>query len=80
MYYMHIKFNTHKITLVDKYLQFKLFNKRYELAGGRRGLGLPLEDYFLQVQTSLELWPSSDVSATTIAFLRAYSFFLLALI
>jgi hypothetical protein len=27
----------------------KSFNKRYELAGGGRGLGPPLEDYFLQV-------------------------------
>jgi hypothetical protein len=50
---MHIKFNTHKRShKSNKFLQCikSLINKRYhELAGGRRGLGPPLEDYFLQV-------------------------------
>jgi hypothetical protein len=65
---MHIKFScSHNFTI---YLQQVIQQK---LAGGGRCLGPPLEDYFFQVRTSLELWPSSG-------FFWASSFFLLALI
>jgi hypothetical protein len=57
----------------------KSFNKRYQLVGGGRGLRPPLEDYFLHVQTSL-LRASSSAFFWVSYFLRASSFFLLALI
>jgi hypothetical protein len=65
--------------------QQESFNKRY-LIRRRKRHWTTMEVYFLQVLTSLELWPSSDVGATTIAFLQvssflwSSSFFLLALI
>jgi hypothetical protein len=65
---MHIKFScSHKLNI---YLQQVIQQK---LAGGGRGLGLPMGDYFLKVRTSLEHWPSSDLQATTITFLQASS-------
>jgi hypothetical protein len=73
---MYIKFSSSAHTRSNKFniiYIIKSFNKRYQLAGGGRGIGLSLEDYFFQVQTSLELWSSSDVSVTTIAFLRTSS-------
>jgi hypothetical protein len=62
--------HTHHISPINIY-NIKSFNKIYEIAGGGRGLGWSLKDYFLQVRTSLELWSSSVVGATTITFLRA---------
>jgi hypothetical protein len=70
MQYMHIKFNclahttSHKS---NKYLLHQVI-QQYELAGGGRGLGPPIEDYFLHVRTSLELWPSLDFGVTIITF------------
>jgi hypothetical protein len=64
------------------------FNKRYIIASRRRERPWTIlgGHYFLQVRTSLELCPTSDLWATTItffwasSFLRASSFFLLTLI
>jgi hypothetical protein len=97
MHYMHIKLSSSAHTTSNKsnniYNIQESFNKRY-LTRRRRRPWTTMKDYFLQVLTSLELWPSSDVGATTVAFLRASfstffyassflrssSFFLLALI
>jgi hypothetical protein len=74
LYVYQVQHTQDHISLTNIYSIKSLINKRYhELAGGGRGIGPPLDDYFLYVQTSLELWPSSDVGATTIAFLRASS-------
>jgi hypothetical protein len=97
MHYMHIKFSCLAYTWSHKfniYLQYQVIQQKISASRRReRGIELSLENYFLQVQTSLKLWPSSDVGTTTIAFLQAFSsaffhassllqdsFFLLALI
>jgi hypothetical protein len=66
---MHIKFScSYKFNI---YLQQVIQQKLVEEG---RDLGPPLNDYFLKVRTSLELWASSDLKATTIAFFQASSF------
>jgi hypothetical protein len=73
---MHIKLSCSAHTTSNKsnniYNIQESFNKRYIIRRRKRPW-TTMEDYFLQVRTFLELWPLSDVGATTIAFLRASS-------
>jgi hypothetical protein len=66
MHYMHIKLSCLAHTTSNKsnniYNIQESFNKRYLIRRRKRPC-TTMEDYFLQVLTSLELWSSSDVGA-----------------